>query len=83
MHLYASEDYKNNTSSYDNMDILWQSASIIEHTFVIGAASELRVRFRASKPQSSFPTDRSKAVLLLQFFFVCASVISYMALALS
>ena len=29
--------------------------------------------------QSSFPTDRSEALPLLQFFFVCASVVSYVA----
>ena len=32
---------------------------------------------------SSFPTDHSNAVLLLQFFYVCASVVSYMAFVLS
>ena len=28
------------------------------------------------KPPSTFPSDRSNAVPLLQFFFVCASVVS-------
>ena len=32
---------------------------------------------------NNFPTDRSKAVPLLLFFFVCASVVSYVALVLS
>ena len=32
---------------------------------------------------SSLPATRSKAVLLSQFFFVCASVVSYMAFVLS
>ena len=43
---------------------------------------ELRARFRAKTAglsPSSFPTDRSKAVLLLQFF----SVVSYAVLVLS
>ena len=34
-------------------------------------------------PTSSFPTYRSKAVPLLQFIFVCASVVSYVAFVLS
>ena len=55
-----------------------------EHLFEIGAASILSVRFCANKtgfiPTSSFPTDRFKAVLLLQFFFVCASVVLYVRL---
>ena len=62
------------------------------HTFIISSSSELRVRFLANKTglshpypltHSSFPTDHSKAVLLLQFYFVCASVISYRAFVLS
>ena len=52
---------------------------------------EIRARFRASKtglgtflfPQRSFPTDRPKAVPLLRFLFVCASVVSYVAFVLS
>ena len=32
---------------------------------------------------SNFTTDRSKAVLLLQFFFVCASVVSYVAFVMT
>ena len=32
---------------------------------------------------SSFPADNSKAAHLLQFFFLCASVISYVAFVLS
>ena len=30
-----------------------------------------------------FPTDHFKAVLLLQFFFVCVSIVSYVPFALS
>ena len=55
-----------------------------ENIFVPGAASEIRVRSRASKagltsppppphalpPSCSFSTDRSKTVTLLKFFFV-------------
>ena len=43
------------------------------------------MRFRASKTDlhSIFSTDCSKAVPLLQFFFVCASVVSYVAFVLS
>ena len=43
------------------------------------------LRFRASKTSlspSSFPSDRSKAVPLLQFFFACASVVSFVAFVL-
>ena len=35
------------------------------------------------KLSSSFPTDHFKAVLLLQSFIVCASVVSYLAFVLS
>ena len=42
----------------------------------------VRVMFRASKT-SNFPTDHSKAVFLLQFFFINASVVPYMAFVLS
>ena len=35
------------------------------------------------RPPDSFPTDRSKAVPLLQFVFVHASVVSYVAFVLS
>ena len=35
------------------------------------------------QPATSFPTDHSKAVPLLQFFFICAPVISYMMFVLS
>ena len=34
------------------------------------------------KPPSSFPSDHSKAVPLLQIVFVCASMISYRAFVL-
>ena len=34
-------------------------------------------------PINSFPTGHSKTVPLLQFFFVCASVVSYVAFVLS
>ena len=44
-----------------------------------GAASELRAIFRASKLGLRFPTNRSMAVPLLRFFFICASVASYVA----
>ena len=59
-----------------------------EHIFVTGATSELKARFRANIPSlssshSRFPTDRSKAVILLQFFFISASVVSYLAFVLS
>ena len=45
-------------------------------------------RFRASKTDfeqdlSSFPPGRSKAVHLLQFFFVCASVVTYVGMFLT
>ena len=54
---------------------------------LFGTASELRARFRANKTSlstdRSFPTDRSKAVPLLDFFFVCAYVISYVLLVVS
>ena len=66
-----------------------------KHLIVIGAASELRVKFRTFQPQhpppdplpptrfSSFPTDRSNSVaVLLQFVFVCASVMSHEAFVL-
>ena len=55
------------------------------HIFVIWSCSKLRVRFPASKTglfPSSFPTDRSKVVLLLQFF-VCRSMSSSVAFVLS
>ena len=44
--------------------------------FLLGAASEFRVRYHASKTgfsssSSFFSTDRSNAVPLLQLFFVC------------
>ena len=59
--------------------------------FVFFLRQEIRARFRASKtglgtflfPQRSFPTDRPKAVPLLRFLFVCASVVSYVAFVLS
>ena len=38
---------------------------------------EIRVR-----PPNSFPTDHSKAVPLLQFFFICVAVVSYAAFVL-
>ena len=46
------------------------------------------MRFRAGRTGpnpllNNVPTDRSKAVLLLQFFFICASVVSYMVFVLS
>ena len=34
-------------------------------------------------PKVAFPTDHSKTVLLLQFFFIFASVVSYVAFVLS
>ena len=53
-----------------------------EHIFVTWScirindeASSHKNRFNST---SSFSTDYSKAVSLLQFFFVCANVISYM-----
>ena len=50
------------------------------------SASELRVRFCSCKTglnPSGFPTDRSKVVALLHFYFVCASVVSYVTFVLS
>ena len=49
-------------------------------------ASELRVRFPVNKTGLSphkFSTDCSKEILLLQFFFVCSSLVSYVAFVLS
>ena len=44
-------------------------------------ANENGVSAALPRPISSCPTDRSKEIPLLQFFFVCASVISHVALA--
>ena len=42
-----------------------------------------RINRKATKSHSSFPTDSSKAVVLSQFLFVCASVVLYVAFVLS
>ena len=59
-----------------------------EHIFVIWRCLRIKDEVRTSKPglrlQKNVSTDlRSMAVPLLQFFFVCASVISYVAFVLS
>ena len=46
-----------------------------EHIFVIWST----IRTRPSR----IPIDRFKAVLLMQFLFVCASVVSYVTFVLS
>ena len=56
-----------------------------EYIFVLGSCIEIEVArlYNWFKSYSSLPTDYSKAVPLLQFFFVCTSVVSYVTFALS
>ena len=51
---------------------------------LFGATSELRTGFRVKlvKAPNNFSTGRSKEIPLLQFFFVRASVVLYLALFL-
>ena len=41
------------------------------------------VRFLWSKPPKTFTTGKSNAVHLFKFYFVCASVVSYVTFVLS
>ena len=45
------------------------------YTGYISDNNQWRINVNSFKPTDSFYTDRSKAVPLLQFFFVCASVV--------
>ena len=55
---------------------------VLPFGFASGDKNEVSREFNRFVP-SSFPTDRSNAVPLLQVFFVCASVISYVGIVVS